>query len=332
VTTLLCLLAGQLTHAFPFEERALGHVRTLHELAAPGVPLPNLTLKDRSFRLSFNPGSEPGLATLFFSQGDASFWPDSGRLERLKLPKQAGPTIAQDEVERRAKLVLDHLVESGENQEPVAGKFDHIAETYATSTVVTRQGYPLAQYRVILDSRTGQLLELAAPRRFFDFSQRVLPTITADEAFRIAARTYLKHKPFGLTTYRAIDRPAWSKVREPRPREGRKPDHAYVDCHASVPTHRIGRTTLRSVVQFGWQFCYVDWVIGSPTSLVGFDYDQGQTQRRLESDVSIADRTWRLFESPAWGMFEETLPPPPSEPKLGRRVLLLSDNYVMSGQ
>lgn len=331
MTALLCLLAGQLTHAFPFEERALDHVRTLHGLTAPGVALPSLKLKDRRFRLSYNPGAEPGLATLIFERGSASFWPDNGRIESIRLPKQGGPTVAQGEIERRAKLVLDHLVESGESQELAAGRFDHIAETYATSTVVIRKGYPLTQCRVVLDSRTGQLIELKAGRRFFDFTQPVTPKIDADEAFLIAARTYLKHKPYGLTSYRTTNRPSWSKVSALPARDGRKPDQATVDWHAPVPPDRVGRTTLRSNFLFGWQFCTVDWVTGTATSLSGMDFDQGQTQRRVESEVDIEGRTWRLFESDALGTFEEAPPPKPGDPRLGRRVLLFSDAYAMSG-
>lgn len=64
MTAFFFLLAGQLTHAFPFEEKALETIRELHVLTAPNVPLPNLGLKDRRFRLSSNPGTEPGLAPL----------------------------------------------------------------------------------------------------------------------------------------------------------------------------------------------------------------------------------------------------------------------------
>ena len=332
VTALLALFAGQLTHAFPFEERALDHVRTLHGLTAPGVPLPNLELKDRQFRLSNNPGAEPGLATLIFKQGSVSFWPDNGRINSIRLPKMDGPTLAIDEIQRRAKLVLDRFVEPGDSAEPVTDKIEPFAEIYTASMAVIRKGYPLSQYRVVLDGRTGQLLQLDARRKFFDFTQPVTPKIDADEAFLIAARTYLKHKPYGLTTFDAAKRPAWSKVFAPRARERVKGDPSRIDWHAPVPPHRVGLTTLGAVVRFGWQFCTVDWVTGTATSLSGMDFDQGQTQRRLESDVNIGGRAWRLFDSTAWGTFEETLPPAPSEPMLGRRVLLLSDNYVISGR
>lgn len=332
MTALFFLLAGQLTHAFPFEEKALETTRELHALTAPNVDLPDLALKDRRFRLSYNPGAEPGLATLIFKQGSVSFWPDNGRIQSLQLPKMDGPTLALDEIQRRAKLVLDRFVEPGDSTEPVTAKIDPFAEIYAASMVVIRKGYPLVSYRLTLDGRTGQLLSLNIGRRFFDFTQTVTPKIDAGEAFRIAARTYLKHKPYGLTTFEAAKRPSWSKVFAPKARERVKGDPSRIDWHGPVPPHRVGQTTLSSNFRFGWQFCTVDWVSGTPSSLVKLDFDQGESQRRLESDVNIENRAWQMFESPAWGKFEETLPPPPTEPKLGRRVLLLSDNYVMSGQ
>lgn len=336
VNLVLTLLAGQLTHAFPFEERVIADVRALHEFVAPGVELPNLQLRDRYFRLSGNPGVEPGLATLFFKGGEAKFWPDNGRLNQLKLPKLPGPTVPQDEIERRALRVLERFVEPGDTHEPGQGKFDHIAETYTVSTSVVHRSYYLASYRVVLHSQTAQLLELEVPRRFFDFSHPITPIITADEAFRIAARTYLAHKPLGLTDFQRTERPGWSKVEKKRPRVEQRPDFPHVEWQATVDPKRVGKTTLRSITRFGWQLGYVDWVSGRTELLFGFVLDEGRRQRQVESEANIEGRTWQLFDTNVSGSLRESEPgrqlgSAPPAPKRGRRVLLLSDPYVMSG-
>lgn len=333
---LLALIAGQLTHAFPFEERVISDVRALHEFVAPGVELPNLQVRDRYFRLSGNPGVEPGLATLYFKGGEVKFWPDNGRLNQLKLPKQPGPTVPLDEIERRALLVLERFVEPGDTHEPGLGKFDHIAETCTVATSVVRKGYQLASYSVVLHSQTAQLLELHVPRRFFDFSQPVNPTITADEAFRIAARTYLAHKPLGLTDFQRTERAGWSKVEKQRQRVERVPDFPHIEWQATVDPKRVGKTTLRSITRFGWQLCYVDWVSGRTELLFGFVLDEGRRQRQVESEANIEGRTWQLFETNVSGSLHESDPPRQlgSEiptPRRGRRVLLFSEPYVMSG-
>lgn len=332
--TLACLPAGQLTHAFPFEERVLAQVRELHNLAAPGVVLPNLELKDRSFQLSTNPVKRPGLATLIFKQGNVEFWPDNGSLFTLSLPKQAGPTVPQSEIERRARIILDQFLAEGDLQEFSEGKFDHIAETYTLSCGVVRKGFLLKSNWIVLHSQTAQLLKLRIPRRFFDLSLPVVPKITATEAFEIAARTYLAHRPYGLTDYQATVRPAWSEVVH-RPRRAPNPRLA-VAWEARVPKERIGRTTLTSVTRFGQQLCYVDWVTGQPDRLFDMTLDLGLSQAKKEADTDVENRSWTLFGSGVSGSLQTSNPPKvmgstTPQPRLGRRVLLFSEPYVMSG-
>lgn len=164
----------------------------------------------------------------------------------------------------------------------------------------------------------------------------MVPKITAEGAFRLAARTYLALKPLGLAHFQRTERPGWSKVEKKRPRVEQRPDFPHVEWQATVDPKRVGKTTLRSITRFGWQLCYVDWVSGRTELLFGFVLDEGRHQRQVESEANIESRSWQLFETNVSGSLQESEPgrqlgSAPPAPKRGRRVLLFSEPYVMSG-